>query len=57
MKWLRLVFPLAVIVFFCSCESPTIPRYPDAEDDTKEQDPKDPKNQGSVLSVEGIYFA
>jgi hypothetical protein len=56
MKWRRLLFSLAVIAFLGACQSPTVPRYPDAEDDTEDQDPKDPKTQGFVLSADGLYF-
>jgi hypothetical protein len=56
MKWRSLFFFFAVIGFLGACESPTVPRYPDAEDDTTEEDPKQPSTQGFILSVEGLYF-
>jgi hypothetical protein len=55
MKWSKQLFAVAVIVFLGACESPTIPRFPDAEEEGEDPDP--PPTQGSVLSVEGIFFA
>ncbi len=55
MKWSKQLFAVAVIVFLGACESPTTPRFPD--DEEEEEDPDPDPNQGSVLSVEGVFFA
>ena len=56
MKWYKQILAVAVIAFLGACESPTIPRYPDIEEETDKEDPDPPPTQGSILSSEGVFF-
>jgi hypothetical protein len=46
MKWLRILCAAAVFAVV-SCQSPTVPKYP--EPDEEEDDPTDPGNKNGFL--------
>ena len=56
MKWYRMFLAVTVIGFLSACESPTVPRYPDPEDNTDTEDPDPPPTQGSLLSDQPVYW-
>lgn len=56
MKWYKQLFAVAVLAFLGACESPTIPRYPDIEEETQKEDPDPPPTQGSAFSAEGTIL-